>query len=207
MTKWTSKRRHGFTIVELLVVVAIMAVIATLATGAAVKAARQNRSKRINMTAKALELALMNYRTLHGEWPFLKNDLVEDPRNGKPEANGTVRSWIHGKYNYQAFAKLCAKGQSSGIKTLDASSLMTKVNGSRYSLKKALEENKPNVSIGYPHPERPDNFFFFCIEFNETTDSITVHRQDTPHWNDSEDKYIRERWCPELTPGKEDEGN
>ena len=105
----TGRRRtdEGFTLVELLVVISIMAVVATLATGAVLKSVRQSRIKRIDMTQKSLETALMSYRSLNGEWPY-KFDDPDTVGAGvdKNAADFAEKQSFTGKENAKVFKKV-----------------------------------------------------------------------------------------------------
>jgi len=166
--------RRGFTIIELLVVISIMAVIATLATGAALKAVKQSRNKRVDATCKALEVALMNYRAQENEWPFDKGDLTRDPdHDGRPNI-----FWAHGEDNVRVFKPLyhSSKGGSSTV-YLDASALMAESRGKRKTLQKFLNEGNTDVSLMYPDPDDSRHVNYYCVEFNQNTDSVKVHSQ------------------------------
>jgi len=184
-----TSRKCGFTIIELLVVIAIMAVVATLATQAAMKAMRQSRNKRIESTRQSLELALMNYRALHGEWSFEQDDMTEDPILNERFL------WLHGKNNAKAFKALIPK--SENVKSyLDTSALFTKVGGARMTVQKAVEENKSDIAIWYAHPTNPDKFYYFCVLYRVETDSVQVLRSDTGH--NADDGYGHNFTCPET---------
>ena len=159
--------RRGFTIIELLVVISIMAVIATLATGAALKAVKQSRNKRVDATCKALEVALMNYRAQENAWPVALNPSGKDT---------TV--WYHGVDNKQVFKPMyhSSKGGSSTV-YLDASALMAENKGKRKTLQKFLNEGNTDVSLMYPDPDDTRHVNYYCVEFNQNTDSVKVHSQ------------------------------
>lgn len=179
--------RRGFTILELLIVISIIAVIATLATGAAVKSMKQSRIRRIEAMRSGLEIALSNYRAQENAWPFELSDCVR-------EANDKTFYWIHGQYNYRAFQKMYhGSGGMSKTVYLDAAAYLTTVQGKRMPLRTALNLRRTEASIGYPLPENPDRFCYFCVCFNPLTDSVKVVREDQPHKNASGFDF----WCPE----------
>lgn len=186
--KMNVRKNGGFTIIELLVVIAIMAVVATLATQAAMKSIRQARTKRIKATISSLELALVNYRTLHGKWSFDIGDMEED------EKLGARFMWLHGKNNAKAFKDLLVANQSRKS-YLDASALLTRVNGARMTVQKALGNNKGEIAIGYVHPDNTDKFYYYCIMYRRETDSIQVQRSDLKHTSDRQENEQFE--CPE----------
>ena len=66
-------RRRGFTIVELLVVVAIIGILGGIVTTAAMGSIRGARSKRADAMRAALEQAIAAYYAQEGRWP----DVIE----------------------------------------------------------------------------------------------------------------------------------
>jgi prepilin-type N-terminal cleavage/methylation domain-containing protein len=191
-------QRRGFTIVELLVVISIMAVLATLATGAALKSIKQSRSKRVDMTAKSLEAALMNYRALKGEWPYAFNPSTMDkPCNELKKTSAYARTVTFGKYSHPAhegctgregrfeasdnhllFKEVFAEVKR-GRALLDTSSILTSVkDGGRMTVREALERNKGEIPVGYVNPDNQKDFRFFRVQYNFDTDAITVGKDD-----------------------------
>jgi len=169
----------GFTILELLVVISIMAVIATLATGAAIKAVKQGRTRRIEATCKALEMALMNYRAQEGKWSFKVTDLEQPDRN-------VEKYWAHGENNKKVFKNMYhGPGSANQTAYLDGSALMTLVDGGRAQLRTALGARKTDVPLIYPDPDNTSITRYYCVEYNPVTDKVTVHKQSghsCPKW-------------------------
>lgn len=171
------KRKFGFTILELLVVVSIMAVIATLATGAALKSMVQSRNKRVDTTVRVLEMALANYRAQENRWP-----------DAFASAQGQDETlWFHAQDNKKVFLDLYKGGKTGNMVYLDNSSLLAIVDGKRMTLQEALFGNKDKkiakqdpskISLGYALPANPNVFCCFCVEYKPITDSVKVHRQD-----------------------------
>ena len=172
-------QRRGFTIIELLVVVAIMAVIATLATGAAIKSVKQNRNKRIDTMAKALEMSLVNYRALYGKWPV---DFVGDYK-GDLDKDG-VKIVLKGDVKNAAVFKEILNAVRQNRALLDTSALLTRVKGSQMSVRDALAKYPgSDIPIGYPdHEPKPDDppqykmFKYYTVEYYLTTESVKVKR-------------------------------
>jgi prepilin-type N-terminal cleavage/methylation domain-containing protein len=162
----SKRRRAGFTIVELLVVIAIMAVLASLATGAAIKSIKQARNRRIDATVQSLNLAMANYRALRGEWPYSFNE----PNSG----NRTFQT-ISGKENAAVFKKLWTDPARNTL--VDASTLLTSVPGlGRTTVQKAIESRATDIPVGYPNPNNTDDFKFFTVRFNFLTNMAQVER-------------------------------
>ncbi len=193
-------RQSGFTIIELLVVISIMAVIATLATGAALKSIQQSRKKRVNITAKALEAALVNYRALKDEWPypFKASAGTMDPVCDKyKKTAGFARTVTFGKYshdehgcgekrkgryeaseNHRVFKEVFEEVKK-GRALIDTSSILTRVkDGGRMTVREALERNKTEIPVGYLNPENQNEFIFFKVQYNFDTDSISVGKDE-----------------------------
>ena len=158
------KSRKAFTIVEMLVVVSVMAIIATLATGAVLKSLKTMRQKRINATISGLQMALSNYRAQKNEWPFELSDLKHTSRSTTYTADG--------EDNAVVFEKMF----KSEITYIDPSSTLTRINGSRMTVKQALEKGQTYLPLGYPDPSDTRKFRFFSVKYNLTTDTIKVVR-------------------------------
>lgn len=161
-------RRDGFTILELLLVVAVIAIIATLATGAAVKAIRNGREKRIDTMITTLEMAITTYRVQKGVWPFKLDGIKSD---------GT-KEW-KGKDNAQVFTKLYeTSGASRGY--LDCSGFFTdKIDEKgrrRLRLSEVPEGSRRNLPLGYPDPNDQNRFKYFNIRYSQITDRVKVTR-------------------------------
>lgn len=154
----TRSGKKGFTLVELLMVIVVMALVATLATSAASKSIKQGRQKRIDTTAKSLQMALVNYRAQEGRWPV---GLDPDARKD------TVT--FSGERNKEVFEKLI-----TARIYLEPSGLLTIANGKRMSLREAMDRGNFNVPIGYPNPQNQSEFKYFTVVFNLTTDSVSV---------------------------------
>ena len=190
-------QRRGFTIVELLVVISIMAVLATLATGAALKSIKQSRSKRVDMTAKSLEAALMNYRALKGKWPYAFNPSnMDEPCSELKKTSAYARTVTYGKYSHPEHGCREREGRfeasdnhlifkevfeevKKGRALLDTSSILTSVkDGGRMTVREALERNKGEIPVGYVNPDNQKDFRFFKVQYNFDTDAITVGKDD-----------------------------
>ena len=177
------RSKNGFTIIELLVVISIIAIIATLATGAAIKSIRQGRERRIDAMIEALQMGLATYKVQDGEWPFTVG--TEVVRAG----GNSTRYWCHGKQNRRIFTRLYETKGSGGGAYLDGSGLFCVHNGARMKLNDVPKGSRVNIPIGYPRANDQTKFDFFCIEYNNETDSVIVHRQtdhDCPNKSNSD---------------------
>ncbi|MDD2598255.1 MAG: type II secretion system protein [Kiritimatiellae bacterium] len=157
--------RKGFTIVEMLVVVAVMAMITTLATGAVMRSMRTMREKRVDAMVSGLQMALNNYRAQQNEWPFELSDM-------KRVGNSQTLYKVEGENNQKAFKKMF-KSKNNYV---DPSAILTRVDGSRMSVRQALEQGKTDLPLGYADPRNTREFKFFTVEYNLATDSVRVAR-------------------------------
>ena len=200
-----SKAARGFTILELLVVISIMAVLATLATGAAIKAVKQMREKRVDATVKALEMALVSYRAQENAWPFkIDEDLKIDTEDRTEDPSGmsdkNKKRWADGVDNVKAFKKLYENASKSDATVyLDASAILTDVRGKRMTLRAALNAGVAEAPLGYPMPDNPNRFCYFCVCYSPLTDSVSVFRQDRKHVRTDKNGNAQEFWCPVWT--------
>lgn len=177
------KGKRGFTILELLVVISIIAIVATLAIGAAMKSMRSGRKKRVETMVKVLEIALQNYRTQNNEWPFTVGREVQTYNaNSSGQNNDYVKDNLyvcHGKSNADIFTKLYEKtGNNSTY--LDPSAFFVLYNGGRVMLKDVPEGSRKNLPIGYPDPDNPDKFRYFCVQYNRQLDRVTILTERGP---------------------------
>lgn len=65
----SKKARSGFTIVEMLTVVAVISILVTLVSKASVASIRNSREKRSAVMAAAIKMGIATYRQQKGEWP------------------------------------------------------------------------------------------------------------------------------------------
>ena len=75
-----SARRSGFTLVELLVVIAVIAILATITFGL-FKAANEGRNKsKSRGDIQAISMACQGYRKAYGEFPYCTSSTGDSPR-------------------------------------------------------------------------------------------------------------------------------
>ena len=97
----------GFTLIEILVVVAIMAILGTVTIGTSRMLIQTSRERRTKITREALNVALHRYRTEYQEWPVSKNDGYD--RKGKRQGTTAYNGydWYEWKEsNYRVFNAL-----------------------------------------------------------------------------------------------------
>jgi prepilin-type N-terminal cleavage/methylation domain-containing protein len=159
-------RRRGFTIIELLVVISILAIIATLATGAAIKSVKQARSRRADVAAASLSLALANYRALHGEWPYTFNE---------PDTGDKTFQTIKGQNNANVFNAVF-QDVAEHKSHVDPSVIFTRMPQGRMTVRDALAKGLGNIPVGYPNPKNQSEFIYFIVKYNFLTDMADVER-------------------------------
>ena len=177
MNRW----KKGFSLVELMLVIAVMGVLATVTIGGITKASKASREKRIDAMCSSLTLALTTYRAQEGCWPLpLKPGSINgtsnssnDERENEENMNKAI---FTGDYNRNVFGPLIPKkGTKKGF-YLEPSGFFTKVNGRVVSLRDAIDQGVSLPPLGYPDPNNQREFRHFRVEFNLLTDSVVVYK-------------------------------
>jgi len=186
-------KRSGFTIVEMLVVVAILGVLVGIVTTAAGTAIRQTRVKRCAAMRTVLQAGLATYYAQKGEWPGRLKNLSE-----KGTAGGKLRvdylSETEADAVFQELVTESLKGSPmldvTGLFVADVSAVgsdssKTKVHGRDFrvaiSKDKKTGNRKPRqLAYGYA-TQRDGVFRRFIIKYNYETDSVTVMTQNEGH--------------------------
>ena len=168
-----NRDRSGFTIMELMVVVAVMGIIASLVTGAAVKAIKSSRYKRIKTTKVALHVAIENFHAQEGEWPFDISTMYRSINNRSLYWAYDVTHYRIDEDNSIVFNEML----NSIVPYLDGSALLTRVNGNRMTVQKALNQglSTSEMCIGYPNPNDTSKFYLYAVRYNSDTDSVNVY--------------------------------
>lgn len=92
-------RRRGFTLIEVLVVVAVIAILVGLLLPAVWHIKQQGKSHRARAQMRALRTALTQYHQAYDRWPGQNihgesgPSLFDDPENPDPGAPGGAMSW------------------------------------------------------------------------------------------------------------------
>ena len=171
------KARKGFTILEILVVVAVMSIIATLTTGAVLKALKIVRGRRIETMRAGLEMAIKNYRGQQEEWPFEISDLQRKNNSDRLYSVGGGNS-AKNSSNGQKQANALQNMLDSDVSYLDGSAFLTEIIGKgRMSVQDALESGQSLIPIGHPDAINQDIFKYYRIQYNLAVDDVDVFLQ------------------------------
>lgn len=190
------RSRHGFTIVELLMVVGILAILLGLVTTAASSAMRQGREKRMSAMKQVLQSGLATYYARNGNWPpdGGKMDKLLDG-DATPSSSQSVGDLylLSETETTEAFRELVQKSVKSGTAPyLDVSGLFVATEGEASSGKgsgrdfrsagktgkKSTGGRQSKMEIGdmvFGYPDaRSGHFRRYYIEYNFKGDSVRV---------------------------------
>lgn len=109
-------RKRGFTIVELLIVIAVIGVLVTITVIAAKGAMKSSRDKRRQLMQASLQQAITAYYTLNSEWP----GPLEDAANRSHDKDEVLLSDSEADKVFQEIVKLPFNG---GTMLVDVSGL------------------------------------------------------------------------------------
>ncbi len=183
-------KRSGFTIVEMLVVVAILGVLVGIVTTAAGSAIRQTRVKRCAAMRTVLQAGLATYYAQKGEWPGKLKDLSE-----KGTAGGKLRvdylSETEADKVFQQLVMESLKGSPmldvSGLFVADVNAVgsdssRSKIHGRDFRVAIGKDKkvgNRSPAALAYGYATQKDGVFRrFIIKYNYETDSVTVMTQN-----------------------------
>ena len=183
-----NNQKKGFTLVELLLVIAVMALLATLTIGGVAKATKNAREKRIDSMCRSLQMSLVSFKAQEGRWPVKRdpglnpNTINGEARNEtslNPDPYKQSMATFTGEYNWHVFQDLIpTKGTKKGYYLSPAEFLVKVRGGKTKSLREAIDDGATsNISFGYADPNNQSVFRYFKVEFNLMTDSVTVSRE------------------------------
>ena len=225
MTRWRSKKegqglrdesrgirdqgsgiRRGFTIVELLIVIAIIGVLVSLVSVAVGGSLRNGRTKRAEAMCRVLQQSITMYYTKTGQWPKAIESKADNMSGDKDTYTFT------GAEADQIFQEIVKKSTGSGatMALVDASALFvadanrlknggdgcydnhndkskTSYCGDQHCVKgtdftRASKQGKGHIPLtsmafGY-QATKSGNFCRFWITYNGKTDTVTVSRKN-----------------------------
>ena len=183
-------RRNGFTIVEMLVVVAILGVLVGIVTTAAGSAIRQSRVKRTAAMRTVLQAGLATYYAQKGEWPGKLKTMSE-----RGTAGGKLRvEYLDESDADGVFQDLVRKSMESspmldvtGLFVADSGAVGNDSSKSKIHGRDFKVASNKNDKKGYIAPNRraygyatggKAEFRRFIIKYNYETDSVTVMTQN-----------------------------
>ena len=137
------RRKTGFTLVELLLVIAVMSILGTITVGTSRLLVQNSRLRRTRVARDALNVALHRYRTEYQEWPVSKSDRswddYYDPSQNEDRTSGGEK-WLGVKNgciwygwkenNDRVFHALRKNGNPDEIRFIDDTTLYAK-NGNK----------------------------------------------------------------------------
>lgn len=195
------KRRNGFTIVEMLMVIAVLAVLMAIVTTAASAAIRKGRSSRATAMAGAIQAGIATYNAQNDEWPGVIEQWAKD---GK--VSGNDRSLDGGDddpskgslsdSDYDKVMQVLLTERRSGRPVMDFGALLAGPKGAVNGRQNGLDyrtwiqrmkasnktgknklpagmQNESSITFGYAGTEN-GKFYRFKITYNANTDSVTV---------------------------------
>ena len=186
--------KKGFTIVEMLVVIAVLGVLVGIISTAAGSAIRQARVKRMSAMRTILQTGLATYYAQKGVWPGKLKTLSDQGTGGKKRRV----EYLNETEADTVFKEVVAESRK-GNPMMDISGLFvcdnpdsdtsrSKRHGTDLRSLIAAKKNIANVAYGYATKEE-GVFRRFIIKYNYDTDTVTVMTQNE---GDSSDDYVRE---------------
>lgn len=178
--------KKGFTIVELLMVIAILGVLLGIVTTAATASIRQSRERQAKAMQNTLQNGIAAYRARKGEWP---GDLENWAKN--PPDKGTLGYLTNNRYDDVMHKLLSASsGKSSKSRVMDPVGLAViptggtdgKIDCMDYRTvttknNKHAKRMEPNeMTVVYPRTS-DGKALRFVIEYNTESDEVVVMTQ------------------------------
>lgn len=153
------RRRNGFTIIEMLVVIAILAVLLGIVGTAATAAVRNARVKRGNAMKRAWQGAITSYYAQKGEWPGALESIAKS-------SNKTIVDLNDGELN-QVFQAVAKQSMEQANPLIDVSALYVCRNSSVIGCNDLHGENCPHNELDAEfHPNGSCSKNHFCGNLN-----------------------------------------
>ena len=152
-------KRSGFTIVEMLVVVAILGVLVGIVTTAAGSAIRQTRVKRCAAMRTVLQAGLATYYAQKGEWPGALEGIAKN-------SSKTIVDLSDGELN-QVFQAIARESMEKANPLIDVSALYVCRNSSVKGCNDLHGESRPHNELDEEfHPNGSCSKNHFCGNLN-----------------------------------------
>lgn len=172
--------RKGFTIVEMLAVVAIIAILATIITTAASSTIKSGRKKRAVVMQSALAQAISAYYAQEGKWPSLIEQVDTDGEDSET-FTGTKADQIFREVVGKGFGRSGAKSMLVDASALFVCEAGAASSGRAYGIDFSEATAKgakrkisfSEMAFGYQDPET-GRFRRFSITYNCRTDSVVL---------------------------------
>ncbi len=153
------KRRSGFTIIEMLVVIAILAVLLGIVGTAATAAVRNARVKRSDAMKRAWQGAITSYYAQKGEWPGALENIAKT-------SNKTIVDLNDSELN-QVFQAIAREAIDNANPLIDASALYVCRNSSVIGCNDLHGDNRPHKDLDEEfHPNASCSKSHFCGNLN-----------------------------------------
>ena len=182
--------KKGFTIIELLMVIAILAVLLGIVTTAATASIHQSRRRRMQAMQQTLQTGVDAYRALKDEWPGKLEDWARNP----PQ-KGMLGYLSNSDYDkvVQELIKMSA-GKSVKNRVMDPVGLLVmsasasdKSDGGR-DFREVVKKNSryaktmspSEMTVVYQAVDT-GKCYRYIIEYNTESDSVTVMTRDDYH--------------------------
>ena len=176
------KDRGGFTLLELMLVIAIMAVLGGVIVGSVRYVTRIARDKRAQVTAQVLETALARYRAEYNKWPGLSDTSDVGKTN-------IVFKGPDNKRVFGALRETSKKDNPKGIRFLDESTIFTaKAEDDQLVLLSATEGDQPLAFAN----RNTSKARFFQVTINAEKDTVAVEATSKDLNDFSEDDDFRD---------------
>jgi len=172
-------KKPGFTIVELMMVIAVLAVLITITTSSVVGAMKRARSQRAEALCVVVREGLSTYYAQKGEWPW--GEKAADHNDGyywltESEVKEAIFLLVKEAHDHNPMMDISGLFVSRlsgapGTKNF-GTDFMTAVKGS-----KQHRERTPASQLNYGYPETSHGYFRrFVIKFSPVSDKIIVRR-------------------------------
>ena len=175
--------KKGFTIIELMVVIAVIGILVTLVTKAATSSVKEARVKNSQVMASTIKMGIASYRAYKGEWPGVIETYAEQGRS--PQGNSAKRGALSPN-DADAVVQEVVKESGQGNPLLDVSGLFVANKsvadarqgyGLRYTEARKQNVSLANMAFGYQR-KRDGVFRRFLICYDPTNDTVSVERPE-----------------------------